>query len=257
MKTIEAKLAASLRRAGASGHGPSSPDQVVTAIRRGIMLGRYVPGQRLVEADLTRDLGVSRGPVREALKRLAADGVVALSPHRGAYIRALTRREVDDLLEVLEMIVSMAAYRAAMHIGEFNHRAWLAATFKQLGRHDATGDPVALAIDRTAFYECIFAIGGNRELARLNPAVPTLILRMQVQPFRSAQFRVQQFADYGLLYDAINSGDAAAARRIARKHVRHSREHARGLPDEAFAIDVDGDRPAIGFPAHLVRNSGV
>lgn len=221
------------------------------------MLGRYVPGQRLVEADLTRDLEVSRGPVREALKRLAADGVVTLSPHRGAYIRALTRTEVDDLLEVLEMIVSMAVYRAALHIGEHDHRAQLAAAFKRLGRHDATGDPIALAIDRTAFYACIFAIGGNRELARLNPEVPTLILRMQVQPFRSAQFRAQQFADYGLLYDAIDSGEAAIARRIAKNHVRHSREHARGLPDQAFALDGDGDRPAIGFPAPLVRSSGV
>jgi DNA-binding GntR family transcriptional regulator len=237
-------------------HGPSSPDQVVAAIRRGIMLGRYVPGQRLIEADLTRDLGVSRGPVREALKRLAAEGVVALSPHRGAYIRALTRKEVDDLLEVLEMIVSIAAYKAALHIGEGDHRARLAAAFKRLQRHDAMGDPIALAIDRTAFYDCIFAIGGNHELARLNPAVPTLILRIQVQPFRSAQFRAQQFADYGLLYAAINSGKAAAARRIAQKHVRHSRAHAHGLPDAAFALAADGDRPAIGFPAPLSGNFG-
>ena len=65
-------------------HGLSSPDQVVAALIRGLQAGRYVPGQRLIEADLTKELKVSRGPVREALKRLAAEGLVSLIPHRGA-----------------------------------------------------------------------------------------------------------------------------------------------------------------------------
>jgi len=64
---------------------------VVDAIVSGIRLGRFVPGQKLVEADLTESIGVSRGPVREALKRLAAEGIVSLTRHRGAYIRVLTR----------------------------------------------------------------------------------------------------------------------------------------------------------------------
>ena len=76
----------------------SFDDQVVAALIRGLQDGRYVPGQRLIEADLTKELKVSRGPVREALKRLAAEGLVSLIPHRGAYIRALTRDEVHDML---------------------------------------------------------------------------------------------------------------------------------------------------------------
>ena len=60
----------------------TSPDRVVDAIIRSIRTGVYVPGQRLIEADLTRDYHVSRGPVREALKRLAAEGVYADAPPR-------------------------------------------------------------------------------------------------------------------------------------------------------------------------------
>ncbi len=74
---------------------PSSPDMVVTAINDAILRQRYSIGQRLVESDLTRDLKVSRGTVREALKKLSAEGVVQLSPHRGAVTapyRARTRR---------------------------------------------------------------------------------------------------------------------------------------------------------------------
>ncbi|MEM9313567.1 MAG: GntR family transcriptional regulator, partial [Pseudomonadota bacterium] len=69
----------------------SSPRRVMNAIITGIEKGRFVPGQRLIEADLTRELKVSRGPVREAFKRLAGEGVLVLSKHRGAFIRAQSR----------------------------------------------------------------------------------------------------------------------------------------------------------------------
>ncbi|MBL6617595.1 MAG: GntR family transcriptional regulator [Reyranella sp.] len=220
------------------GHGPSSPDLVVSAIKRGILIGRYVPGQRLIEADLTRDLRVSRGPVREAFKRLAAEGVVALSPHRGAYIRWLTRSEVNDLLQVLNVMIGLAAQLAAMHIGSGDNRQRLAAAFERLDRHGPAGDPVPLAVDRTGFYDAIFDIAGNRELTRMNPVVPTLILRMQVFSYSTPHFRAHQFADYRLLYDAINRGDARQARRIVERHVRGSQMQIRRLPDEAFASEA-------------------
>ncbi len=60
----------------------SSPDKVVDAIYRGILMGRFVPGQKLIEADLGLSFGVSRGPIREALKRLSAEGVVESTRHR-------------------------------------------------------------------------------------------------------------------------------------------------------------------------------
>ena len=87
----------------------SSSGSVVEEILTGLYDGRYVPGQRLIEADLTRHLKVSRGSVREALSRLSAEGVVKLTLHRGAYIRTLTRAEVRGVLEVTEIIVGLAA----------------------------------------------------------------------------------------------------------------------------------------------------
>ena len=73
-------------------HQKSIPDQVADAIGKGILMRRFVVGQRLVEADLTRELGVSRSTVREALRILASSGVVDLTPHRGAVIRSLTAK---------------------------------------------------------------------------------------------------------------------------------------------------------------------
>lgn len=220
-------------------HGPSSPDQVVHAIKHGILLGRFVPGQRLIEADMTRDYKLSRGPVREALKRLAAEGVVALSPHRGAYIRLMTRREMLELLYVIEAIVCMAMRHAAPRMKKPEARSRLKAAYDRLSLHGPDGDRVLQSMDRNRFYDTIFEIAGNGELARLHPVVPTQILRMQVYPYLSSEDRAQQFADYKLLHEALRAGLGREAQRIVSRHLRRSRLQVRRLPDEAFAAEPE------------------
>nr|WP_293244268.1 GntR family transcriptional regulator [Panacagrimonas sp.] len=223
--------------AGAT-HGPSSPDQVVETIKHGILLGRFVPGQRLIEADMTRDHRVSRGPVREALKRLNAEGIVALSRHRGAYIRLLTRREVLEILIALEAVVGLAARLAALNIAQNDHRARLQAAYDKLNAHGANGDRVLQSIDRNAFYETIFHIAGNHELSRIHPAVPTQILRMQVYPYLALRDRERQFSDYSQLFDSIRTGNSRGAYRIVVRHLRRSRLQIRKLPAAAFAEEA-------------------
>lgn len=217
-------------------HGPSSPDQVVAAIKRGLRNGRYVPGQRLIEADLTRDLKISRGPVREALKRLAAEGVVVISPHRGAYVRSLSRVETLDLLEVLEVTVGLAARLAAERIALKDNRARLIEAYERLQRQGADSDRIVLSLERTSFYEAMFEIADNKELSRLNPAVQTQMLRLQVHSYLSPDMRHRQFADYQSLVDAVLVGDGKRAEKIARLHISRSRNQIEGLPDEAFAV---------------------
>jgi DNA-binding GntR family transcriptional regulator len=210
---------------------------VVTAIKRGVLLGRFVPGQRLIEADLTRDLRVSRGPVREALKRLAAEGIIVLSPHRGAYIRALSRREVPELMQVLRIVVGLAVRLAAMRLRKGYPHDRLHTAYVRLEMHGPAGDRVLQSIDRTAFYDAIFDIAGNQELIRINPVVPTQILRMQTHPYLTTEDRNAQFADYRLLYDALIAGDGQRAKRIVERHLRRSSIQIRRMPDDSFAAD--------------------
>ena len=93
------------------GKSTSSPRRVMEVIVSGIENGRFVPGQRLTEADLTHELKVSRGPVREAFTRLAGEGVLVLSKHRGAFVRAQTREEALDMMVVLEVLVGLHGRR--------------------------------------------------------------------------------------------------------------------------------------------------
>jgi DNA-binding GntR family transcriptional regulator len=91
----------------------SSTDRVINHITDGVLAGRYVPGQRLVELDLTRAIRVSRGPVREAFRRLDALGILARTMHRGACVRTLSRAEAVDLMIAIEGIDILTSRLAA------------------------------------------------------------------------------------------------------------------------------------------------
>ncbi len=215
--------------------GASSPDQVVRALIDGVRSGRYVPGQRLIEADLTSELKVSRGPVREALKRLAAEGLVRLVPHRGAYIRKLTRREVRDILTVQEQLTGLAARLAAERIGEGGNRARFADGMARLARFRERRDPVAFLDERVRFYETLVAIGGNRELARFVPLAQVQLLRMQFQQYLSEDDRERQFREYEALSAHILAADPARAEKAMQQHIRRTLLRIERLPDELFA----------------------
>jgi DNA-binding GntR family transcriptional regulator len=217
--------------------GPSSSDRVAQAITDNIMVGRYVPGQRFIESDLAHDLGVSRGTVREALKHLAAEGVIELTPHKGAYVRVMSRADAVELLQVLTVLSGLAASLAAERIAEGDHRKRLTAAFDRLQADGAKSDRVLHSVDRNSFYDVIFEIAGNRELIRINPAVPTQILRMQVHPFLTPQNLEELFADYPLLYEAIIEADGKKARRIIEVHLKRRAAQFEQLPARAFSME--------------------
>jgi DNA-binding GntR family transcriptional regulator len=212
----------------------ASPDRVVDAIVRSIRSGIYVPGQRLIEADLTREHGVSRGPVREALKRLAAEGVLTLTRHRGAYVRALSQLEVRDSLVVLEALVGLMANLAARNIAENENRAKMRKAFEDLSAFQHDGGTAAFLDERRRFYDTILEIGGNLELKRMLPLMQIHLLRMQFQGHITPRDREKQFAEYETITKTILSGDGVRAQKVASLHIRRTRLSIMRLPDEAF-----------------------
>src|SRR5580700_9741959 len=100
----------------AASHG-SLTDWMIRNILRGLYEGRYESGQRITEAEMTATYGASRGPVREALNRLATMGIIELSPQRGARVRVLSLNEAIDTLVVVQGLVRMVARLAAERHG--------------------------------------------------------------------------------------------------------------------------------------------
>ena len=217
-------------------HGISSPDTVVDAIVSGIRLGRFVPGQKLVEADLTQSIGVSRGPVREALKRLAAEGIVSLTRHRGAYIRVLTRAEVDQTLVVLEVLTGLMARLAAETVRRGGHAAKMREAFRWLAIYKAGSDSGIEQIEkRRHFYDTLTEIGGNQELDRIMPAMQIHLLRMQTLPYQTAEDKRLQLLSYSEVTEAVLAGNPKLAEQAMRKHLRRTRAHLKHVSDAAFA----------------------
>lgn len=212
----------------------SFPDKVVKAVSEGILRRRYAVGQRLVESDLTHELGVSRGTVREALKKLSAAGIVRLEPHRGAFVRSLSRRDARDLLLVLEVLCGLAARLAAEAIDAgTNRKRFLKATESILAYRDSV-HLAGFLEERGRFYQTMLDIAGNAELDRVMPVPHIHLFRAQfhgVLPDRDLRETVREYQD---ICEAILAGDGKLAETRMCRHIRKTGDRIMRLPDSAF-----------------------
>lgn len=212
----------------------SFPDKVVDAVNAGILRRRYSVGQRLVEADLTQELGVSRGTVREALKKLSAAGVVRLEPHRGAFIRSLSRSDARELLLVLEVLCGLAARLAAQLIDRNgNRKRFLKATESILAYRDGVHLSGFLE-ERARFYQTMLDIAGNAELDRVMPLPHIHLFRTQFHGTLSARALRETFREYKAICETIVAGDPKLAEARMCRHIRKTGDRIMALPDSAF-----------------------
>lgn len=217
----------------------SATDKVTDAITRGIRAGTFVPGQHLLEPELTRRLNISRGSLREALKHLAAAGIVTLSRYRGAYIGILDRKSVLDLLDVLEPLARLAARLAAQNCDSADKRARILAAAAALDAADQRGSRAAYLEQRKFFYDTMVDLSGNRELARAMPLSRTDLFRAQLETVQNDQQRSRHASGYARIARAIADADAAAADRAVKRHFDGTRRTMQELPNSAFASGED------------------
>jgi DNA-binding GntR family transcriptional regulator len=212
----------------------SSPDRVVDAVNDGILRRRFVIGQRLVEADLVAELGVSRGTVREALKKLSAAGV---EPHRGAVIRALSRRDVEELLLVLEVLCGLAARLAAVAIDDPAHRRRFAKSTESILAYEEHVHLSGFLDERARFYQTMLEVGGNRELERVMPLPHIHLFRTQFHGQLGPRDLRETIREYQEICEAILAPDPKLAESRMCRHIRRTGERILRLPDTAFARD--------------------
>lgn len=213
----------------------SSSDMVVEYVIQGILAGRIVPQQRLVESDLTLSVGVSRGPIREAFRRLDALGILSREMHRGARVRTLTPQEAVDLLAAVEPLAGLIAQLAA--------RAVLAGTRSQIAQierllrpyRDEEEDWDNLLTQRRNFYETLIEIGGNRELFHILPTMRIHLLRLQFRYLLEKEQRKRHLKDYGEISRAVLNGNERQASNFICRHLGAIRTAILKSPDLAIA----------------------
>ncbi|RKF21765.1 GntR family transcriptional regulator [Altericroceibacterium spongiae] len=199
----------------------SPRDRVISDVVRGLYNGRFEPGQRLVESQLTQDYGISRGPVREALNRLAAMGLVDLMPKRGAQIRIMSLDEAIDSLIVVQGLVGIAAKLAAERHKNAGGAQRLQAAVTDIMQFDTTSSTAGYAIARDSFYGALIALAANDALSSALSRIHIHLIRVE---FRSILRSVDQrrHSDYVKIAEAVAAGDARRAERAARTHIGRS-----------------------------------
>ena len=212
-------------------------EKTYRGLMRALYEGQFIPGQRLIAPDLMRYFGVGRGTIREVLNRLASSGVVTIIPNRGAQVRELSRREVGDVLEIVEVLLGLAARGAAAAIKTRGAGVRLRELHDALRPDAASGEAFPQFLRaREDYYRYIVQLSGNQELQRLFPGAQVHIMRVQLRNFGRAA-DAAHVDDFTELTEAILSGDAEGAEAAGRRHVGYTKQRVAQLPDRAFARD--------------------
>ena len=204
------------------------------AISDRIASGEFGANERLTEAQLAKELQVSRGALREAMSKLAADGLIEIELNKGAIVRAITRKDLADFLQVRAMYESFAARRAAERIDEPGMRDIVHAVIEQCKAVEKHPTPEGMIENDTSFHVTILEMSGNaimaaewRRLRRSRYRIGFLRSLSNEEIIVSAQQHRET------LY-AILEGDAELAAGFAAKHVRLTNSRIQRLSNEEF-----------------------
>jgi DNA-binding GntR family transcriptional regulator len=200
---------------GSVGAIPLRTAAVLEAITRAILTGELPPGRSLVETELAAALGVSKTPVREALKTLAGTGLVTMSPYRGATVRAIddaTARQIYDMRLLLEPEAvrrAVAAHRGGM----------LAAAREALERADTAPDQAARSLANREFHRALYLDCGNPLLTAALDNLRDQTALISVAAWQQAPSWRQEAGEHRAILAAAADGDAERAAGLLAAHI--------------------------------------
>jgi DNA-binding GntR family transcriptional regulator len=266
---------------GSTGAAPSRTEAVLDAIKHAILAGELRPGQGLVETELAQLLGVSKTPVREALKTLAGAGLVTMSPYRGATVRAIdpvSAAAIYDLRLLLEpeavrravqasavqagavqagamqasamqastvQASAVQAYGVQAGAGRPDERTWTAAQ-AALAASDAAADQAQRSLANREFHRTLYLACGNSLLVKVLDDLRDQTALVSVLSWEQGASWQQEAAEHRAILAAARSGAADEAAALLHAHIagfagRHFPEPVRGAPAPATEWSTDAD----------------
>jgi DNA-binding GntR family transcriptional regulator len=192
--------------------------RLAAEIADAILNGDLCPGARLDEQMLAKRYGVSRTPVREALRQLRATGLIDIRPHRGATVAQVTAAELEEMFGAMAEIEATCARLSAISMTSIERRR-LGALHGRMGAMVERGEEAAYIEANVAFHAAIYAGAHNAIIAEMATS-----LRRRLMPFRRAQFRMPgrlalSHAEHHEVVMAVSRGDSAAAHATMLHHV--------------------------------------
>lgn len=204
--------------------------RVYDHLRTEILEGRLEPGAELIEVALAEQLGVSRGPLREAIGRLAAEGLVTVSPRRGAVVRSLSKEEFLELYQVREALERMAVQLAVPSLTD-EQFAELASLNEAMEVHAARNEVEPFFEANLAFHARLLEASGNGKLEELYRQLLGQLGRYRLRSLTLRGNLKRSVAEHKAILRAARRGDAERAAQLMAEHIRVPQRRAMALEE--------------------------
>ncbi|AFV77220.1 GntR family transcriptional regulator [Thermus oshimai] len=188
-------------------------------IREAILAGELLPGQRLVEKDLSERFGLGRAAIRTALARLEQEGLVESAPYRGAWVRAISKEEALEVLEARMALESLAARHAALKATP-EGVARLRAILREMEAKKAEGDLLGMSELNALLHRTIVELSGHKTAARLIEALRAQGVRHQYRTVLVPGRPDRSLEEHRRIVEAIAKGDGEEAARAMAEHLQ-------------------------------------
>lgn len=193
-------------------------DVVFNTLREAILKGDLKPGERLMELQLAAKLGVSRTPIREAIRMLEQEGLAVTMPRKGAEVAKMTLKDMEDVLEIRESLDELAVRIACEKITEEQLKRLIAVkeTFETSTR---TGDVTKIAEADVSFHDVIYEATGNPKLVTLLNNLREQVYRYRVEYIKDPKNYPILIAEHEAIVEALKNRDKMVAVLAMHEHV--------------------------------------
>lgn len=196
----------------------SLSQQAVELLRRRIYAHDLVPGQRLDEAALAADLGISRTPLREALKVLATEGLIDLQPRKGCFVAELLLADLEEIFPIMAMLEGRVAHEAALKASAADLKL-LDALHDKLEKHAASGDIDRYYEVNYVFHDALQAVAGGRWLPAMIDDLRKLLKLSRHRSLRLEGRLGDSLAEHRALMKALHARNGEAAEGVMQGHL--------------------------------------
>lgn len=193
-------------------------DVVFNTLRQGILKGELAPGERLMEVALAERLGVSRTPIREAIRKLELEGLVIMIPRKGAEVASISEKSMRDVLEVRRALEELAVELACKRITQ-EQRDELKRAYRAFASSVDSKDLIGIAQKDEAFHDVIYHATQNQKLEQMINNLREQMYRYRLEYIKDADKRKILILEHERVLKAIRDRKVAEAKEAMREHI--------------------------------------
>lgn len=198
--------------------------RVYNHIRDGILAGTFAKGDELKEKNIGDELGVSRTPVREALRQLELEGLVSIIPNKGAFVEGVSTDDIRDIYEIRALLEGLCARWAATRISD-EMMAAMEENIYLTEFHEKKGNAKQLLELDNRFHELLYEAGGSKELMRVLKDYHEYVGRVRKVTLGETKRAKNSTHEHKQICEAIKNHDALLAEKCAREHINNSKKN--------------------------------